>query len=155
MANRIGIGIVGTLLLLTGLYALWARDAHPDLAILDPGFFAAHIWAYIIAAAVLPAAAAIATRWLIFALALHRYGTRHGTGTAMLGVALQGLDRVDKLTVRVVRGERTRIHVRCRPGASLGEVARRLDQQAITRVRGVLGPSADLPVLVRLHVTRL
>ncbi|GIH27262.1 hypothetical protein Aph01nite_55720 [Acrocarpospora phusangensis] len=155
MGNRLAIALVGACAVFTGLYALWARDARPGHAILDLEFLAAHVWACVLTTTLVTVVALVATRWLVATLARRRYGTRHGTATATLGVALQGLYGIDKLSVRVVPYERTRINIRCRPATPLGDLTRRLDQQAIARVRGVLGPSADLPVVIRLHVTRL
>ncbi|GAA0429387.1 hypothetical protein Acor_40190 [Acrocarpospora corrugata] len=153
MGNRIGLAAVGVFLALSGLFALWARDAHPDRLIFDTTFI--NGWAQALIALLLVIVALTAIRWVAFTLAERRYGARHGTGTAMLGVALQGLDGIDKLAVRVVPDKRTRIRIRCRPSAQLGDVARRLDDQAVARVRSVLGSGSTLPVVVYLHVTRL
>ena len=154
LGDRIGIGVAGAVLLWAGGYGLWALRARPDLKVFDLEYLAGNPWARSIGGALVALLAMVATRWLVLSLGWRRRGSRDGTGTAMLGVALQSVDGVDRLQVRVVGGRRTEITVRCRPGAPLGELARLLDRQAVSRVRGVLGPHSALPVLVRLHVRR-
>ncbi|MBP2705267.1 hypothetical protein JOL79_15735 [Microbispora sp. RL4-1S] len=158
LGNRVGIGVVGLVLVAGAVWALAVRDARPaarivDLGLVDPGFFVRNAWAPPLAAGVAMLVALTATRWLAVALGWGRCGSRTGAGTAMLGVALKGVEGVGRIQVRLVAGRRIRASVSLRPEADLHEVIRRLDESAASRVRRAV-EGDTLPALVRLHVRR-
>ncbi|MEZ0074015.1 hypothetical protein [Planotetraspora sp. GP83] len=154
VGNRIGIALVGLALLAGGVCALAAREDHPRVRLADLGsFFAQNAWARPLAAAVAMLLALVTTRWLLVALGWGRCGSRTGTGTAMLGVALKGIEDVGRIQVRLVGDKRMRVSVSLLRRADLHEVIGRLDGQAISRVRGAVDRQ-DMPALVRVHVRR-
>ncbi|MCT9929152.1 hypothetical protein N5079_02840 [Planotetraspora sp. A-T 1434] len=154
VGNRIGIALVGLALLAGGVCALAVREDHPKVRLAELGaFFAQNAWARPLAAAVAMLLALITTRWLLVALGWGRCGSRTGTGTAMLGVALKGIEGVGRIQVRLVGDKRMRVSVSLLRRADLHEVIGRLDGQAISRVRGAVDREG-LPALVRVHVRR-
>lgn len=69
-----------------------------------------------LAALLLMALTLVAIRWLMGALGWGRWGSRTGSGTAMLGVALKEVEDLRRIQVRSVGGTRLRIGVTCGPG---------------------------------------
>jgi hypothetical protein len=153
MGNRVGIGLVGTLMLIAGVCALALRADHFDARIIDLSFFERNAWARPLAAAAAMLVALTLTRWLAVALGWGRCGSRTGTGTAMLGVALKGIEGIGRIHVRLVGDKRMRIGVTMLPRGDLHELIARLDGQAVSRVRGAVDRE-EIPTLVRLHVRR-
>ncbi|GII30934.1 hypothetical protein [Planotetraspora mira] len=153
MGNRVGLGIVGLIMALAGVGVLAARADHLGVRIIDLSFFVRNAWARPLAAAAAILIALLVTRWLAVALGWGRCGSRTGSGTAMLGVAMKGIEGISRIQVRLVRDKRMRVLVSLLPRADLHEVIGRLDGQAISRVRGAVDRE-EIPTLVRLHVRR-
>ena len=156
LGDRIGLAVVGLALVGTGIVALLLRARRPGIPIFDPRitmFIGAHPWVVPAAAALSATVALVATRWLVLSSGWGRWGSRTGSGTAMLGVGLKGLDGVSGLRVRQEGERRLRISITCDPDADPGPLISRLDREAVARVRRSVGLSAA-PVLVRLHVRR-
>jgi hypothetical protein len=153
MGNRIGLGIVGLIMAAAGVCVLAARADHFGVRIIDLSFFVQNAWARPLAAAAAILIALLVTRWLAVALGWGRCGSRTGSGTAMLGVAMKGIEGIGRIQVRLVRDKRMRVLVSLLPRADLHEVIGRLDGQAISRVRGAVDRE-EIPTLVRLHVRR-
>lgn len=153
LGNRIGIGLVGLALAGGGGYLMVVRPGRAGEPVVDPGLLTAKPWALPLAAAAALLLALAASRWLASALGWRRYGSRMGSGIAMLSVALKDLDGIGKINVRLVDGRRMRVTLSLRPRADLHEVIDRLDRSAIARVRSAID-RPDLPAVVRLHVRR-
>jgi hypothetical protein len=156
LGNRIGLAVVGLTLVAAGSLALWLRGRRPEAPVLDPrvpAFLADRPWALPLSVALLILVALVATRWLVLATGWGRRGSRTGSGTAMLGVGLKGIDGVSGLRVRQVGDRRLRISITCDPDVDLGPLVSRLDRETASRVRGAVG-LPEAPVLVRLHVRR-
>jgi hypothetical protein len=151
--NRVGLGIVGLIMAAVGVAVLAARADHLGMRIIDLSFFMRNAWARPLAAAAAILIALLVTRWLAVALGWGRCGSRTGSGTAMLGVAMKGIEGIGRIQVRLVRDKRMRVLVSLLPRADLHEVISRLDGQAISRVRGAVDHE-EIPTLVRLHVRR-
>lgn len=156
LGNRAGLAATGLALLAVGGGALWLRERHPEVPILDPRvpmFLYAHPWLVPVAAVVCFLLALVATRWLVLAAGWGRRGARNGPGTATLGVALQGVAGIGALRVRLVGDRRLRVGVTCDPRTDLGELLARFDHQTVSRLRAAVGVH-DAEVLVRVHVRR-
>ncbi|WP_431896657.1 hypothetical protein [Nonomuraea sp. bgisy101] len=158
--NRIGLGVVGAVLLGAGVYAYLrgggelgkGRNTMVLEADLD-GFVAAHpliSWGLALA---LVLAAMLATRWLFMALGWGRLGNRSGTGTALLCVGLKDVDGISRTSVRVVGEDRLRLAVTCPVTADVGAVVTKLDREIVGRVRRDIGED-DMGAIVRVHVRR-
>lgn len=153
LGNRIGLGMVGLALLGGGIFALDAGRKRPEERAVTLSCCADSVWLRSAGAVFAILLAVVATRWLLVALGWGRLGARTGSGVATLGVALKGAESIAKMQVRVVRARRMRIAITFMPDADPGEVITRLDHEAVSRVRGVVGPP-DLPTMVRMHVRR-
>ncbi|WP_433500150.1 hypothetical protein ACQP1K_07530 [Sphaerimonospora sp. CA-214678] len=154
LGNRIGIGLVGLALIGGGGYLMSVRLDRPDDPIVDLGSLTeGRPWIWPLAAGVALLLALAGSRWLASALGWRRRGSRTGSGAAMLGVALKGVDGVADIKVRLVGERRMRVALSLRPDADLPEVIDRLDRTAISRLRGAVD-LPDLPAVVRLHVRR-
>ncbi|GLX01295.1 hypothetical protein [Microtetraspora sp. NBRC 16547] len=153
LGNRVGILVVGLALLAGGVVTLLAARDRPEDPILDLSFFDENAWARPFGALLPLVIGIVATRWLLLALGWGRWGTRTGSGIAMLGVALKGVEGIGKLYVRLVGDRRMRIGIDLLPEADPAEVIGRLNGEAVSRVRGVVG-RGNLPTLVRLHIRR-
>ncbi|MEU8247605.1 hypothetical protein [Nonomuraea sp. NPDC048916] len=160
--NRIGLAVVGTLMLAIGGYA-WMRgqDRLPGLASrakVLPERTAQSIadqpWALWLAALGLILLALVTLRWLLVCLGWGRLGTRSGTGTAMLCVGLKDIEGLTRAAVRVMgNGSRLRISVTCPASADAGAMVGKLDREIVGRIRREVRDD-DLGTLVRLHVRR-
>ncbi|MCC5575076.1 hypothetical protein IMZ11_05410 [Microtetraspora sp. AC03309] len=153
IGNRVGILLVGVALLAGGITMLLAARDRPGDEVLDLSFFTDNAWARPIGILLPVAIGLVATRWLLIASGWGRCGSRTGSGIAMLGVALKGVQGIGKLYVRLVGERRMRIRIDLLPDADPAEVIGRLNREAVSRVRGVVG-RGDLPTLVRLHIRR-
>ncbi|MFC0553921.1 hypothetical protein ACFFHJ_23795 [Planotetraspora thailandica] len=153
MGNRVGIGLVGTLMMIAGMGVLALRADHLDTQIVDLSFFERNAWSRPLAAAAAILVALTVTRWLVVALGWGRCGSRTGTGTAMLGVAMKGIEGVARIHVRLVGEKRLRIGISMAPRGDLHELIACLDGQAVSRVRGAVDREG-IPAMVRLHVRR-
>ncbi|WP_433218419.1 hypothetical protein [Microtetraspora malaysiensis] len=153
LGNRVGILVVGLALLVGGVAVLLAAGERPGDPVLDLSFFTENAWARPFGVLVPLVIGIVATRWLLVALGWGRIGTRTGSGIAMLGVALKGVQGIGKLYVRLVGDSRMRISIDLLPEADPAEVIGRLNAEAVSRVRGMVG-RGDLPTLVRLHIRR-
>ncbi|WP_067174095.1 hypothetical protein [Microtetraspora niveoalba] len=153
LGNRIGILVVGLALLAGGAAVLLAAGDRPEDPVLDLSFFTENAWARPFGVLVPLVIGVVATRWLLAALGWGRIGTRTGSGIAMLGVALKGVQGIGRLYVRLVGDRKLRIRIDLMPDADPAEVIGRLNAEAVSRVRGVVG-RGDLPTLVRLHIRR-
>ncbi|MEU7001381.1 hypothetical protein [Nonomuraea sp. NPDC046570] len=159
--NRVGLAVVGAILLGAGAYTFLrgtgTLPAQPKGArILRPGlaaYLAQHPWACWAAALVLVLLAMLALRWLLMAAGWGRIGSRDGTGTALLCVGLKDVEGVGRTRVRVVGKQRLRLAVTCPPAADVGAVAGRLDREVVGRIRREVGDD-EMGALVRLHVRR-
>lgn len=158
--NRVGLAIVGGLLLVLGGYA-WLRGhdqffglsptakvlpgrAHRSLAE-DPW----PLWFLALGMLIL---ALVALRWLLLCLGWGRRGTQNGTGTAMLFVGLKGVDGLGKAGVRVAE-DGLRLGLTCPAAADMGSVVGKLDQDIVGRIRREVRDD-ETPAVVRLHVRR-
>jgi hypothetical protein len=154
MGNRLGIGLVGLTLLAGGGYALYTSRERPWLRVLAVGGCCTDgLWLRSAGAALALLFALLVTRWLLVALGWGRLGRRAAAGVAMLGVALQAAENIVKMRVRLVPERRIRIAITFAPDADPVDVIARLDREAVSRVRGVVGHD-DLPAMVKLHVRR-
>ncbi|MFE3453157.1 hypothetical protein ACFXJ8_29965 [Nonomuraea sp. NPDC059194] len=158
--NRIGLGVVGALLLGAGAYAylrgagLLGRGRNARVLGDDvTGYVAAHPWILWGIALALVLAAMLATRWLFKALGWGRLGHRSGTGTALLCVGLKDVDGIGRTSVRVVDQDRLRMAVTCPATADVGAVVTKLDREIVGRVRRDVGDN-DMGAIVRVHVRR-
>ncbi|WP_066373422.1 hypothetical protein [Herbidospora mongoliensis] len=154
IGDRVGLAVVGFVLVTGGNYVLFASDARAAYKIGELAAFTAHPWARSVAAALVVLLVFVTARWLICSMGVGQDGARHGYGTATLAIALKDLPGVDKISVRAVGEEKLRVSVRCMPGAPLDEIVSRVDTEAVSRVRGAAGRDALFPVLVTLHVRR-
>ena len=161
LGNRIGLAVSGAVLTGAGLYA-WLRSqgkigsqAAGDRILSRelPGHLSGHPWLGWSAALLQVVLALLAIRWLVRALGWGRWGSRSGSGTAMLGVALKEVEGLSRIHVRTVRGDRLRIAVSCEPTADVGKLVTRLNKDVVTKVRKTVGDE-DLGASVRLHVRR-
>ncbi|MER6942654.1 hypothetical protein ABT294_01400 [Nonomuraea sp. NPDC000554] len=160
--NRIGLAVVGALLLLAGGYAwLRAKDRIPGLsprARLLPDRTAAaaadNPWALWLLAFLMTVLALVALRWLLLSLGWGRRGARTGTGTAMLCIGLKDVDGLSHAAVRVVGdADRLRIGLSCPSSADVGAVVNKLDRDIVGRIRREIRDD-EVGAVVRLHVRR-
>ncbi|MEV4223622.1 hypothetical protein [Nonomuraea sp. NPDC049725] len=160
--NRIGLAVVGAVLLVAGGYA-WLRG-HDKLAGLPPKArvlpertaraLAEQPWALWVVALVLLVLVLVTLRWLLLSLGWGRYGSRSGTGTAMLCVGLKDVDGLARAGVRVVgEGARLRIGLTCPAATDVGAVVAKLDREIVSRIRREVRDD-DLGAVVRIHVRR-
>ncbi|GAB1820774.1 hypothetical protein [Herbidospora sp. RD11066] len=154
IGDRVGLAVVGFVLVTGGNYVLFASDARATYKIGELAAFTAQPWARSVAAALVVLLVFVTARWLICSMGVGQDGVRHGYGTATLAIALKDLPGVDKISVRAVGEEKLRVSVRCLPGAPLDEIVSRVDTEAVSRVRGAAGRDGLFPVLVTLHVRR-
>lgn len=158
--NRVGLAVVGLALAAAGLYGFlrgegrlpWPRGERLLPRGL-PAHAAEHPWAGWVAALLLTALALLSIRWLIRAVGLGRWGSRSGSATAMLGVALKEIEGLSRIRVRWVKCDRLRISVTCGPSSDLAKLVARLNRDAVGKVRRTVGDD-DLGAVVRLHVGR-
>ncbi|RJL32388.1 hypothetical protein [Bailinhaonella thermotolerans] len=156
LGNR--AGLVGVGLTLTGLGAYSLLRAAGRLGQAREAVFTPpgdeRIWYGVAALGV--ATAVLGARWLARVVGPRARGSRTGAGTAMLGVALKGIEGVRWINVGIVRhGRRQRLGltVSCDPQADLRELRIRLDREVVARVRRVCDDER-LPALARVHITR-
>lgn len=160
--NRIGLAIVGALLLLAGGYG-WLRGrgelpGQPSRTKVLPERIAEAIaeqpWALWLVALVMVLLALVTLRWLVICLGWGRRGFRSGTGTAMLCVGLKDVEGLSRAGVRVVGdGARLRIAVTCPSTADVGAMAGKLDRDIVGRIRREVCDD-EVGTIVRLHVRR-
>ncbi|NRQ35241.1 hypothetical protein HII36_25940 [Nonomuraea sp. NN258] len=158
--NRIGLAVVGGILLAAGTLA-WLRG-HDRLFGLAPHAkilpaqltrpIAEEPWPLWLLALVLLLTALTALRWLLISLGWGRRGTREDTGTAMLFVGLKGVDGLSKAGVRAGE-DGVRIAVTCPPAADVGAVVGKLDQDVVGKIRREIRDD-EAATVVRLHVRR-
>ncbi|WP_169981969.1 MULTISPECIES: hypothetical protein [unclassified Microbispora] len=153
LGNRVGLCLVGLALVAGGAGLLAAARRRPGAALADASVADGRPWVLPLLAGAAMLLALVATRWLVMALGWGRVGSRTGSGIAMLGVALKGIDGIGRISVRLVRDGRLRVSVSLQRSADLRQVIRRLDESAISRVRRAVGRDDALAV-VRLHVRR-
>lgn len=160
--NRIGLAIVGVVLMGVGVYA-WLRGQgrlpglSPRGKVL-PGqaavAVAAHPWVMWVAALTMIMLALVTLRWLLLSLGWGRRGVRSGTGTALLTVGLKDVEGLANADVRVVGDvDRLRIGLSCPADADLGSVVGKLDREIVGKIRRELCDDA-LGTVVRVHVRR-
>jgi len=163
--NRLGLAVVGTVLLLAGGYA-WLRG-QGQLGGLGPrarvlpertaDAVGGHPWALWLIALVLVALTLLALRWLLLALGWGRFGARSGTGTAMLCVGLKDVEGLSRAGVRVLGDPegtaRLRISLSCPPETDVGAVVGKLDREIAGRIRREIRDD-ELGAVVRVHVRR-
>ncbi len=160
--NRVGLAVVGTVLLGAGGYA-WLRgkdklDGLPPRAKVLPERAAIAVaeqpWALWLVALAMLVLALVTLRWLLLSLGWGRFGARSGTGTAMLCVGLKDVEGLARATVRVV-GEAAclRISLTCPSTVDVGAVAAKLDREIVSRIRREVRDD-DLGAVVRIHVRR-
>ncbi|MFI6791063.1 hypothetical protein ACIBG4_27410 [Nonomuraea sp. NPDC050383] len=160
--NRVGLAVVGAVLVLLGAYA-WLR-ADDRLSGLSPRakvlpeqtaqIVAAQSWTLWAAALGLMLLGLVSLRWLLLCLGWGRRGVRSGTGTAMLCVGLKDVDGLSRTGVRVVGdGDHLRIAVTCAPSADVGAMVGKLDKEIVGRIRREVRDD-DTGAVVRLHVRR-
>ncbi|GGO73943.1 hypothetical protein [Nonomuraea cavernae] len=160
--NRIGLAVVGALMLVIGGYA-WARGQDrlpglPSRAKVLPERVAELIaerpWALWLLALTLVLLALVTLRWLLISLGWGRLGARSGTGTAMLCVGLKDIEGLTRAGVRVMgNGARLRVSVTCPAAADVGAMVGKLDREIVGRIRREVQDD-ELDTLVRLHVRR-
>jgi hypothetical protein len=160
--NRIGLAVVGALLLLAAAY-MWLRGKGklpglPPRAKVLPDRTAEAIadqpWALWAAALGMVLLALVTLRWLLICLGWGRRGFRSGTGTAMLCVGLKDVEGLSRAGVRVVGdGVRLRVAVTCPPSADVGAMAGKLDRDIVGRIRREVCDD-EIGTIVRLHVRR-
>ncbi|TMR95384.1 hypothetical protein [Nonomuraea basaltis] len=158
--NRIGLAVVGGMLLGLGSYA-WLRGHDrlfglpPNAKILPPQTaraLAAEPWPLWTLALVLLLLSLLALRWLLLCLGWGRRGTRNGTATAMLFVGLKSVEGLGRAGVRVGE-DGVRIGLTCPAAADVGAVVGKLDQDIVGKIRREVRDD-ETPTLVRLHVRR-
>ncbi len=160
--NRIGLAVVGGLLLLAGAYA-WLRGRGklpglPPRSKVLPDRTAEAIagqpWALWLVALVMMLLALVTLRWLLICLGWGRRGVRSGTGTAMLCVGLKDVEGLTGAVVRVVGDQaRLRVAVTCPSSADVGAMAGKLDRDIVGRIRREICDD-EIGTIVRLHVRR-
>ena len=159
--NRIGLAIVGAVLLAIGSYAFLRgtgtiADQPKGARILRAGlaaYLTGHQWIAWTAVLVLTVLTCLTLRWLIKASGWGRIGSHEGTGAALLTVGLKDVEGIGGLRVRVVGRQSLRLAVTCPPAADLGSVVGRLDRDIVGRIRSELGDT-EMGTLVRVHVRR-
>ncbi len=160
--NRVGLAVVGALLLGAGAYAwLLGQDRLewlPPRAKVLPERTAHAVaespWALWAVALVTLLLAFVTLRWLLLSLGWGRFGARSGTGTAMLYVGLKDVDGLARATVRVIgKAACLRIRLTCPSTADVGAVAAKLDREIVSRIRREVSDD-DLGAVVRIHVRR-
>lgn len=160
--NRKGLAVVGGVLLGAGGYTwLRGRGDLPELParvrVLPEGTVTAvagHPWAWWLAALALLLLALAALRWLLLGLGWGRFGTRSGTGTAILCVGLKDVEGLSRAGVRVLGGAgRLRISLACPSTTDVGAVVAKLDREIVARIRREIRDD-KLGAVVRLHVRR-
>jgi hypothetical protein len=160
--NRIGLAVVGTMLLALGGYA-WLRGQDklsglPSRAKVLPDRIAEAIahqpWALWLVALVMLALALVTFRWLVLCLGWGRRGARSGTGTAMLCVGLKDVEGLTRAGVRVLGdAARVRIGLTCPSSADVGSLVGKLDREIVSRIRREIRDD-ELGTVVRIHVRR-
>ncbi|MEV4890394.1 hypothetical protein AB0K48_13480 [Nonomuraea sp. NPDC055795] len=160
--NRIGLAVVGTILLAAGAYAyLRGQNLLPGLAprakILPDAAaasIAAQPWMLWLLALTLLVLALLSLRWFLLSLGWGRRGARSGTGTAMLCVGLKDVEGLTGAAVRVVGdAERLNVHLACPASADVGTIVNKLDREIVGRIRREVCED-DRGAVVRLHVRR-
>ncbi|MEU7837359.1 MULTISPECIES: hypothetical protein [unclassified Nonomuraea] len=160
--NRIGLAVVGGLLLLLGGYAwLRGKDKLPGMsprAKVLPDRTAQTIadqtWALWLVALVMLVLALVTFRWLLLCLGWGRRGTRSGTGTAMLCIGLKDVEGLTGVSARVVGdAARLRISLCCPASADVGAVVHKLDREIVSRIRREVRDD-EVGTVVRVHVRR-
>jgi hypothetical protein len=160
--NRIGLAVVGGLLLALGAYA-WLR-CHDKLPGLSPRTkllpdrtaqaIADQPWALWLAALVMLALALTTLRWLLLCLGWGRRGSRTGTGTAMLCIGLKDVPGLTRVSARVVGdAARLRITLACPASTDVGSVVSKLDREIVGRIRREVRDD-EVGTVVRIHVRR-
>jgi hypothetical protein len=160
--NRIGLAVVGTILLALGCYA-WLRG-QDKLSGLSPrakvlpdrtaDAIAHQPWALWLVALVMLALALVTFRWLVLCLGWGRRGARSGTGTAMLCVGLKDVEGLSRAGVRVLGdAARVRIGLTCPSSADVGSLVGKLDREIVSRIRREIRDD-ELGTVVRIHVRR-
>jgi len=160
--NRIGLAVVGTVLLGAGAYA-WLRGQDrlpgmPPRARILPERTAQAVaeqpWALWVVALVTMTLALVTLRWLLLSLGWGRIGVRSGTGTAMLCVGLKDVEGLARAGVRVIGdAARLRIALTCPSTEDVGAVVAKLDREIVSRIRREVRDD-DLGAVVRVHVRR-
>ncbi|NUR83814.1 MAG: hypothetical protein HOY71_06970 [Nonomuraea sp.] len=160
--NRIGLAVVGGVLLVAGAYGcLRGLDRLPGLsprAKLVSGrtadTVAEHPWALWLAALVMVLLSLVCLRWLLLSLGWGRRGSRSGTGTALLCIGLKEFEGIKSAAVRVVGDvDRLRVNVTAPAAADVGAIVGRLDKDIVGRIRREVCDD-DLAAVVRVHVSR-
>ncbi len=154
IGDRIGLAVVGFVLVTGGNYVLFASDARAAYKIGELAAFTAHPWARSVAAALVVLLVFVTARWLVCSMGVGQDGVRHGFGTATLAIALEDLPGVDKISVRAVGRRTSGSRYAASPAPPLDEIVSRVDTEAVSRVRGAAGRDQLFPVLVTLHVRR-
>ncbi|MEV4801154.1 hypothetical protein AB0K18_14205 [Nonomuraea sp. NPDC049421] len=158
--NRVGLAVVGAILLALGGYA-WLRgqnrffDLPPGARVLPAAArktLAEEPWPLWFVAFALLFLTLLALRWLLLSLGWGRRGTHNGTGTAMLFVGLKGVDGLGRAGVRVA-ADGLRIGLTCPAAADVGAIVSKLDQDIVGRIRREVRDD-ECPAVVRLHVRR-
>ncbi|WP_283137336.1 hypothetical protein [Rhizohabitans arisaemae] len=153
--NRMGLLVVGLILVAAGGFALGYGVLRPDDPILPWEFVAwleglGRRWFLVATAGLL--LMSIATRWLLGAFGWGWRGSRTSAGTELLEAALKPVSGVR--WVQVTRARRLmRASISCDTGTDLGLLRSRLDGEATARVRLLSGDDRT-PVVVRVHVSR-
>ncbi|SEG56437.1 hypothetical protein SAMN05444920_103193 [Nonomuraea solani] len=158
--NRVGLAVVGAILLGLGTYA-WLRahdryfDLPPQAKVLPAQThrtLADEPWPLWFLALGLMLLALVALRWLLLGLGWGRRGTHTGTGTAMLFVGLKGVDGLSRTGVRVAE-DGLHIGLTCPAAADVGAVVTKLDGDIVGRIRREVRDD-ETPAVVHLHVRR-
>lgn len=156
--NRIGLTVVGSVLLALGGY-VWLRGTHlsPRGRVLPARLaddIASSSWVLWLVALALVLLTLVCLRWLLLALGWGRVGRRDETGTAMLTVGLKDVDGVSATSVRVVgEADRLRIGITCNAAANVGSVVGKVDRELAGKIRREVCDN-ELGTLVRLHVRK-
>ncbi|GAA0953987.1 hypothetical protein [Nonomuraea longicatena] len=160
--NRIGLAVVGLVLLAVGVYAYLRGQSKlpgqaPRAKLLpqeSADAVAAHPWALWLTALALVLLALTTLRWLLLSLGWGRRGARDGTGTAMLCVGLKDVEGLSRAVVRVVgRADRLRVNLTCPATTDVGAVVGKLDKDIVGRIRREVRDD-DLGTVIRLHVRK-
>ncbi|MFG1942421.1 hypothetical protein [Nonomuraea sp. NPDC048826] len=163
--NRVGLAVVGVVLLGVGGYAWLRGQGHlgrlsPRARVLPErtaDAVSGHPWALWLVALVLVALALLTLRWLLLSLGWGRFGARSGTGTAMLCVGLKDVDGLARAGVRVLGdlngAARLRISLSCPAETDVGAVVGKLDREIVGRIRREVRDD-ELGAVVRIHVRR-